>query len=129
MKVFVIEENQFREQYRLLESRLALTLHVNLEESLACHLAKHISSQSKGHSNERIIATGGTHSVQLHFNTLEALFKITLHFAHSPVLCVLGEGLLIADFHVLSAVFLVGLLCIRSQNLVHFRNSEATVLL
>ena len=129
MKVFVIEENQFREQYRLLESRLALTLHVNLEESLACHLTEHISSQSEGHSDERIITTGGTHSVKLHLNTLEALFKISLHLAHSPVLYVLGEGLLIADFHVFSAVLLVGFLCIRSQNLVHFRDSEATVLL
>ena len=129
MKVFVIKENQFREQHGLLESRLALTLHVNLEESLACHLAEHISSQSEGHSDERIITTGGTHSVQLHLNTLEALLIITLHLAHSPVLYVLSEGLLIADFHVLSTVLLVGLLCIRSKNLVHFRDSEATVLL
>ena len=129
VKVFVIEENQFREQYGLLESRLTLTLHVNFEEGLACHLAEYISSQSEGHSDERIITTGRTHSVQLHLNTLEALLIITLYLAHSPVFYVLGEGLLIANFHVLSAVLFVGLLCIRSKNLVHLRDSEAAVLL
>ena len=49
MKVLIIQEYQFREEDGLLITRLALTIHVNSQESLACHLSETICSQTEGH--------------------------------------------------------------------------------
>ena len=134
MKVFVIEENQLREQHRLLVTRLTLSVLVNPQEGLCRHLAKCISGKAKGHSDKRVVTTGTAHGVQLHFDSLEALLKISLNLVHGVFPAQLLCGVMVSHqvesrVHVFLTVLVVGLYRIRGQDFVNLRDGETTVLL
>ena len=129
MKVFVIEENQLREQNGFLIPMLTLSVLMYIKESDCRHLTERISCQPKGHCDKGVISTGTANRVQLHFNSLETLLKITAYLLHSPVPDFRSKGLLIADFHILSRILFVGLLSIGREDFINLRDGKAAILL
>ena len=83
MDIFIIKKNDLREKYRFLTVFLALSAFVYLKEGNTCHFLKLFRSQSQSYRYERIVSSGRTYSIQLIFNSLPSLIKLSSDFIQS----------------------------------------------
>ena len=134
MKLFIVKERQFREQYRLLMTSSSLTACSDIHTSHGCHSTKTRIVKTERNCNERIVAATGTNRVETIFPRLESLLHITLNLLHSILIgggqyiLVVAKIVVSRNFCVLLKVFLVRFFGIRSQNLVYFRDGESAIL-
>ena len=97
VQVLVIEEDQLREEHRLLAPLLALSATTDGEHRLRRHLGKTVAPEPEGHGDKRIVAAAGRHGVELVFPALEALVEVVFQvfdrlFLASRLVAVLLRG-------------------------------------
>ena len=131
MKLFVVQENDLREQNRLFVPGLSLAALVNFQKRDIAHLLEFRSAETDGHSHERIIPAGGPDRVQLVLDPLPSLVKISADLVKSIFHCPLLPSVpaLVGILQELTDVFVVALLRVRSKDLIHLRHRKTAVLL
>ena len=131
MKVFIIEENNLREQYRFLVTFLALSALVHFKKRNITHFLELTCSETKCHGDKRIVSTGRTYGIELVLNSLPSLVKVSAHLIQCILDCFFFSAApaLIGIFQKFTDIFVIALLRIRSEDLIHFRYSKSTILL
>ena len=95
------------------------------------HLLKPAATQAQSHGHKGIISPGRSHRIQFVFNALPSLIAVPSYLVPGINFRLFSDSLpgRIRIGKKFFPVLPVAFLGIRSQNLIHLRNSKATVLL
>ena len=123
MQILIIQKYDLREKNRLLMAFLTLTALVHLQKRNITHLLELTGSKAKCHCVKRIVSTGRTYSIGLVLNTLPSLVKVSAHLVTRILDCFFFSAApaLISISQKFTDIFVIALLRIRPEDLIHFR--------
>lgn len=83
VKVFVIQKYDLGEKHRFFVSRTSLAGPWTFNREMDAIFSNRPVPKSQGHSNKGIVSSGRTYSIQLIFNSLPSLIKLSSDFIQS----------------------------------------------